>query len=192
MRDFGGAEAERRSQLWVEGSPESGRIAQVFSVLFVCTGNQCRSPMAEGILKHLLEKRNAPGGAAMAEVSSAGTAMIGDAPATPEAVEVCLDAGVDISRHHSRGLSLEMLARSDLILAMEEYHALTARALLPQVAEKVHLLAEFAGDSSESEIDDPIGRGIEVYRLTFGRIETLLKAALPRILEMAGQAGSGS
>jgi len=166
--------------------------------------------MAEGILRHLLEKRNGVGadglpaaaappgadvgtpGAAMAEVSSAGTAMIDDAPATPEAVEVCLDAGVDISRHRSRGLSLEMLARSDLILTMEAYHALAARALLPQAAEKVHLLAEFAGDSSEPEIDDPIGRGIEVYQLTYERIETLLKAALPRIFEMVGQAGSGS
>jgi protein-tyrosine-phosphatase len=89
-----------------------------FKVLFVCTGNTCRSPMAEGILRKLLEDKGVEG----LQVSSAGTYALRNAPASLFAMEIASDRSVDLSRHRSRQLTQEMTGKADLILAMSKEH----------------------------------------------------------------------
>ena len=87
-------------------------------ILFVCTGNICRSAMAEGLLAAGLGRVGSD-----LLVASAGTAGGGAAPATEHAVSVLADRGVDISTHRSRGLSAAMVGEADLIVAMTRVHA---------------------------------------------------------------------
>jgi protein-tyrosine-phosphatase len=86
-------------------------------VLFVCTGNTCRSPMAEGLLKRMAQENRIP-----LEVQSAGLAAFAGVPATPEAIEACREKGVDISSHLSQPLNKTLVTESDLILTMTGKH----------------------------------------------------------------------
>jgi ribose 5-phosphate isomerase B len=159
----------------------------MFRVLLVCTGNTCRSAMAEGLLERLL---GGPPPAGI-EVSSAGTAALAGLPASAEAVEVCREVGADLTRHHSRRLTPGLLADSDLVLVMEERHREAALELLPGAAGKIHLLAEFAGGPPEP-VADPIGGGTSLYRRTRALLERLLASALPRIRDLAARAAPGA
>lgn len=86
-------------------------------ILFVCTGNTCRSPMAEGLFKKMAKEKQLP-----VEVQSAGLAAFAGVPATPEAILVCLEKGVDISGHQSQPLNKSLVMESDLILTMTARH----------------------------------------------------------------------
>jgi ribose 5-phosphate isomerase B len=156
----------------------------MFRVLLVCTGNTCRSAMAQGLLERLLAAQGLQG---EIEVSSSGTAAHAGLPASAEAIEVCREVGADITRHHSRRLTPGLLADSDLILVMEERHREAALELLPGAAGKIHLLSAFAGVPGEA-IADPMGAGTALYRRTRALLERRLEAALPRIRALAGAA----
>ena len=164
---------------------------KAFEVLFVCTGNSCRSPMAEGILRELLRERAAAGdaGAAAVRVSSAGTHAPVGAPATPEAAEACAPLGADLSAHRARQVTAEILAAADVVLVMEPFHLSGVYARNPGASHQVSLLTEFAGDADSEGVPDPIGGPAAAYRQTCARLETLLRAALPRLLELAQRAG---
>lgn len=156
-----------------------------FRVLFVCTGNTCRSPMAEGILRKLLEAR--AGLIPPIEVSSAGTGAFRGAPATAMAQETAARHGVNISRHRSQPLTKRMLHESDLILALAEEHA---EYSLKQGAppEAVYLLRAFPekpANWSELSIIDPIGQGANVYQQVYFQIDEALHHALHEIIERA-------
>jgi protein-tyrosine phosphatase len=107
------------------------------SILVVCTGNICRSPMAEGFLRRSLASRGATG----IELSSAGTHGWDGSGATPESVEAAAERGADISAHLARRLALEML-QADLVLAMSVEHREAAVALAPSVAPRAFTLKE--------------------------------------------------
>ena len=92
--------------------------AKTFRVLLVCTGNTCRSPMAVGILRKLLEER----GIDHIQVDSAGIASYSGSPASLFAVDTCRNFGIDISQHSSRLLTREMALEADLILVMAPPH----------------------------------------------------------------------
>jgi protein-tyrosine phosphatase len=135
-------------------------LSQV-NFLFVCTGNTCRSPMAEGIFrKYLAEKlqRDVDDLGAMGyKVDSAGIMGSAGFPATAEAIEACAVEGVDIRAHRNKGLSRELIDRSDFIFAMERLHLERVAALEPGAAAKCLLLDEPTG------IPDPIGHPQEYY-----------------------------
>ena len=131
-------------------------------ILFVCTGNSCRSVMAEWILRHLLQKK----GKNNVQVLSAGTnAFPGMAP-TLETVDVLQEFGVDASGHLSRALSPELVDQADAIFCMEDFHRDQILALQPEAAEKVHLLRTFRNTTPipNPNIPDPIGRPKSVYQ----------------------------
>lgn len=158
-----------------------------YGVLIVCTGNSCRSPMAEGILRKLLQERAGAGDerAAAVGITSAGTHAPAGALATREAVEVCAALGADISAHRARQLTADTVAAADLILVMEPFHLSGVYSRSQEASGKTWLLTEFAGDPDADGVPDPIGAPLSVYRETGARLENLLRTALPRILELA-------
>lgn len=131
-------------------------------ILIVCTGNICRSPMAEGLLRQMLANR------AMTDVRirSAGTHAMDGRPAEPHAVEAARERGADIAGHTARSLDREMVDRADLILVMEQGQAdLIARVLPPdREAQTLRLLADFRAAADRAEVDDPYGLPLDVYR----------------------------
>jgi protein-tyrosine-phosphatase len=154
-----------------------------FSVLLVCTGNSCRSAMAEGILKSMIPRKYEDA----ILVVSAGTANLPGMPATPLAREVAADHDVDIDGHVSSGLSSWELDLADLILAMAKEHVDAIVAMDKDAGDRTFLLSEFAGHESQ-DVPDPIGGRKEDYEDVFEMIEGYLEDALPRILEMVEEA----
>src|SRR2546422_5323917 len=129
------------------------------NVLFVCTGNVCRSPMAEGIFRHAIRGRG------NYNVLSAGLgAMNGQWP-SPYAVQAVAELGIDISGQRSRMLTADLVHEADYIFGMTHSHVDTILLLYPQAAEKTFLLREFDEtlDLFEKDISDPIGGSYEVY-----------------------------
>jgi len=139
-------------------------------LLFVCTGNLCRSPLAAALAERDLARRlGCPPADLPARgyaVLSAGTAADAGRPATPETVEAGRVRGLRLSPHRSRPLTPTLLDRADLVFVMEKAQRRTILEFFPGAAEKVRLL-----DPAGREIPDPYGRGLEAYAAAAGAIE---------------------
>jgi protein-tyrosine-phosphatase len=155
-----------------------------FKVLLVCTGNTCRSPMAGGILKKLLEER----GSNQIEVDSAGIASYSGSPASLFAVDICRNFGIDISQHSSRQLTKEMALEADLILVMAPEHLEYVVKLDRDLEEKAFLLKAFPGQAKNNSnyvIRDPIGGEQQAYLRCFFDLDENLRRILPHLLKQA-------
>lgn len=146
-------------------------------VLFICSGNTCRSPLAAGLARKLIAQRMGVSVGELrkhgVEIGSAGI-FGGGSKATPEAVLAAHQLGADISRHRSRRATAELIRQSDLVLCMTEMHVLEAQRQAPDAADMICRL-DSAGD-----IADPIGGGPGVYRKTADRLERILKELIER------------
>src|SRR5256885_1285674 len=151
----------------------------VKSVLFVCTGNICRSPIAEGLFRRMLGNRKD------IEVTSAGVHAVRGQPLSLYATQVCEDEGVDISQLRSQPLTATLIDRATHIFAMTGAHLETIHMLFPLGAEKSFLLREFEEPDATvwRDVPDPIGLGREVYELCAQTI----KNALPSVLAFVAQ-----
>lgn len=149
-------------------------------IIFVCTGNSCRSPMAKAYLEKRLKELGKEG----IEVSCAGTAhFMAGGQATDYAKEVLKEEGVDISDHRARVITDADLKGSDLIFVMENRHRLYLIAKYPKAADRIYLLKEFKkiGNleiSKEPDIPDPIGKDLDFYKKVF----SIIKESTERIL----------
>jgi protein-tyrosine phosphatase len=173
------------------------------TVLLVCTGNICRSPIAEGFSRSLLAMR----GVEEIAVESAGTSAWEGSQAVPEAIEALRELGVDISQHRARRLNRALIERSDLVVAMAAEHRNTVGRLSPNAATRTFTLKEMVdllrqiepifirGDPeerldaavreaaalrasgvagpSDEDVEDPLGGGLPSFRATAWEIEVL-------------------
>lgn len=146
-------------------------------ILFVCTGNMCRSPMAEYMLRARLPEES------KWIVASAGT-MAGDGfDATANAVDVLREIGIDMSAHRTRAIRPEMIAEASVIVAMTQDHLDGVLTLAPGAKKKVFLMRSFDSSADTRDVPDPVGWDIDVYRGT----REMFSGALPGLLEFLGE-----
>jgi protein-tyrosine phosphatase len=144
-----------------------------YRLLFVCSGNICRSPMAEVLAKAYLARRGRE-----IEVQSAGTLGIEDAPADPSAVAVCGEIGLNLTGHRSQGISKELIDWADYVLVMQFHHAATLRERFPEVGERLLMLGTL-GDTLE--IDDPLGGFKFRFRRSRDQIRRCVEVFIDRL-----------
>jgi protein-tyrosine phosphatase len=184
----------------------------VATILLVCTGNICRSPMAEGFIRRRLADRGVEG----VDVESAGVSGWDESPATEEAVHALAELDIDISGHRARRLTSRLVDRADLVVAMADEHRDAVIRVVPSAAPRTFTLKELVrlleteGDPSGSaspaerigarveraeamragapqpggdeDVADPLGLGLEAYRATAWELEELTARVVAGLL----------
>ena len=149
------------------------------TILFVCSGNTCRSPMAEALARAALAKKLniAPDDLEQKGISiiSAGSFAMPGARAAVPAVEAVKPFGGDLTKHRSRPLSVELIHQADVVYAMSRAHAAAVTALVPSAAEKTMTL------DPDGDIDDPIGGDLELYQTLAGQMVQLIDKRLENV-----------
>ena len=136
-------------------------------ILFVCTGNTCRSALAEGIARARLGLESG------VVFESAGLYALEGAPATSHALAVAAEVGVDLSQHRARSVTREMVEGADRIYVMTRSQAEALGHMGAELGDRVALL-----DPAGEDIPDPYGRDVDAYRRARGRIVTAVGARL--------------
>jgi protein-tyrosine-phosphatase len=153
-----------------------GNDPTTYNLLFVCTGNTCRSPMAAAIAEREKQRR----GWHHVAIRSAGTGAAEGAHASPETIEVLNEQGIEYGEHVAEMLTGEHTQWADLILVMSLSHMYAVQDL--GGGEKVALITDFLdGEEVSSGVEDPFGAGIDAYRRTFVQLERAVMGLLERL-----------
>lgn len=149
----------------------------ICNILLLCTGNICRSPMAEGLMRKLLPHH---------EIVSAGLCALDGTPADPLAVEIMWQAGIDISGHRARNLSSWMMREADLVFTMDHAQGQYLAQRYPAAAAKLARL----GDKCAPDIPDPYQQGLPAFQHAYRLIERAVQRRLPQLAHNRRQASA--
>ncbi len=150
------------------------------SILFVCTGNQCRSPVAAKLLSHHLEQQSLH---LAWRVESAGTWATTGRSVPALLIQAGLDYGVDLRLHRAQRIDdIKDLSTFDLIVTMERNQKEALELEFPRLRQRIHLFATLT--SVAYDVGDPMGGSIERYRASIREIDLLVRKSLPRLIEM--------
>lgn len=152
----------------------------MLSVLFVCTANICRSPMAEGLFKQKLAQKSE---LSNWTVESAGTWAQGGLPAADKGVYLLQQMGINIRDHQSRCVKKPMIESFNLILTMEQGQKEALQIEFPECEDRIFLLSEMVG--TVQEIEDPIGGELQDYKATIKEIDQILTDGYEKISQLA-------
>jgi len=150
------------------------------NILFVCTANIARSPMAEALFNHMMMEK---GLSDQFRAQSAGTWGWDGVPAPSEGVEVMSNHNIDIRSHRSRIVTAEITTAADLILTMEQGQKESLQIEFPTKKEKVHMLTELVG--LPYDIRDPYGMGLEAFQETANELQNIIVKGIDEILRRA-------
>lgn len=154
--------------------------AKIRNILFVCTGNTCRSPLAAGFLKKLLERNSL----CEMEIGSAGLTALPGSQASFHSLRVALENSVYLEEHQARLVTPELIDKADLIVVMEPGHRQELLDRYPKTSGKILLLRQFARYGSQKRgIHDPYGLNLEAYRFCFQDIKECVESLHEWLLE---------
>lgn len=145
-------------------------------ILFVCSGNTCRSPLAEAIAKNILPGRLD----FRVDISSAGASALEGSPASQYSIEVGQAHALDLSSHRARLLTPALIGGADLVVTMGARHREIVGTLDPEALDYTFLLTNFS-DHHFGDIPDPIGGGLEVYERTYQLIRDCVESMASRL-----------
>jgi protein-tyrosine phosphatase len=154
--------------------------SESYTILFVCSGNSCRTPIAEGLLKTKLPDALKD----QVKVISAGTLGLPGNPATYYAIQAAGELGANIAEHRSQGISEQLMREADIVFCMARGHKDILASQFSQFSENVFLLRAFDRQPSEQfylDVEDPIGRDLPEYRACAQLINSELERILPRL-----------
>ena len=145
------------------------------NILFVCTGNTCRSPLAEGLARRIAQRR----GLTDVTISSAGLNAWENSPASDGSLLVGMEREVDLTSHRARVLTPEIVSEADLIFVMTPSHSEQVKQMGGRG--KVHVLDAYASGATGDGISDPYGGDLSAYRETADALELHLEKVFDRL-----------
>jgi protein-tyrosine-phosphatase len=154
------------------------------AVLFVCTANICRSPMAVALFLDRLKKEDADW--QEWQIDSAGTWALDGAPAAKNSRLVMAERGLNIIDHRAKTVDAALLQRYDLILTMEPGQKEALQIEFPDIANRIFLLSEM-DEGSITPVKDPYGGPFEGYLETADTIDKMIEKGLPKILLLVSE-----
>ena len=151
-------------------------------ILFVCTGNTCRSSMAEAIFNNIAKEKSTLD----MKAESAGIEAIDGMPANDKAIETLKRRGIDMSPHKSKKIKSTHIDESEIVLTMTRLHKNQLLAAFPKARGKVFTLLEYAGDgSTTADVADPYGQSAEIYERSADIIEKAITQIMGTVLLIA-------